>query len=269
MIWICPICSTSNDDSAIRCFVCDFMIRRKRNLSEKEMRESYEKGMKMYNRGRYDQAFEGLYYAAEGGYLPAELAVAECFRLGRGAERDDGQAYEWYREAAETGDAGAQYTLGRFCHAGSDPANIGEAISWLEKSAGQDYVPAIRLLATIYLYGKGVPADYDKALELFDDMNWLYDPPDGAKCFDDPEALLGMAYCYSGKKRNFLAAHYYKKAAKAGLTEAQYVLAYRYETGKGLPRSRKKAAFWYKKASDHGVSKPGKGRLCLPGEDAS
>ena len=41
--------------------------------------------------------------AAENGYLHAQEFVAECYEKGRGTEKNDEKAYQWYKKAAERG----------------------------------------------------------------------------------------------------------------------------------------------------------------------
>jgi TPR repeat protein len=61
-----------------------------------------------YGNGRYVKKskklrFEWLLHAANNELVEAQELVAECFEKGRGAEHNDGKAYQWYKRAAEQG----------------------------------------------------------------------------------------------------------------------------------------------------------------------
>ena len=50
--------------------------------------------------------------AASSGHSPAEFALAVCYEKGRGVEKDPVKAIEIFMQAAEHGDAAAQFKLG-------------------------------------------------------------------------------------------------------------------------------------------------------------
>ena len=57
----------------------------------------------------------------------------------------------------------------------------------------------------------------------------------------------------NGVPKNYAAAAaFYRKAAEAGHTGAQYDLAYLYENGFGLAQDWQQAAFWYRKSAEQG-----------------
>lgn len=43
--------------------------------------------------------------AAEMGYAPAQTSLGTCYRTGWGVEKDMEKAFDWYKKAAEQGDA--------------------------------------------------------------------------------------------------------------------------------------------------------------------
>ena len=69
---------------------------------------------------------------------------------------------------------------------------------------------------------------------------------------------IGKSYYYGpevfpmDKEKAF---YWYKKAAKKGHVEAQYMLGYMYSLGKGVPKDLEKAFYWYKKAAENGHAK--------------
>ena len=77
---------------------------------------------------------------------------------------DYGEGLKWHLNAAEAGDAEAQYRLARFYHAGikteRDPA---QARQWFARAAAQGHVQAAFRLAGMLQSGAGGPVDLPAA----------------------------------------------------------------------------------------------------------
>lgn len=360
MVWICPICSSSNDELNICCFVCDYE-RQPSRLPLDELQRLFEIGSVAYSEGDFESAFRYLEMAAKYKYTPALVLIAECYKNGTGTACDEVKMYEAYMLAARKGDSKAQYELACCCYSGTGTKkNNSRVLTWLEKSAQQDYVPAMKMLAEFYLSGEIVACDYEKALELynrllmqcghwdsdvlsgishcktelskkeFDDcvlaanrgdasaqyslacrfyfgsgtmknlsqtVLWLqkaagqrhidaqkmlaslYLNGEGVACdYDkaielykaaehdfeledetdalfDPEVYVGLGRCYAAKNNHIFAVWYYRKAAKSGYAEGQFLLAECYVIGKGIIKSYLKAKKWYSKAAKGGYEK--------------
>ena len=68
------------------------------------------------------------------------------------SKREFGEAIHRFRDAAEQGDARAQYMLGEIYRAGSGVnADVNEAVKWFEKSAMQGHFPAMYPLGMAYV----------------------------------------------------------------------------------------------------------------------
>ena len=79
---------------------------------------------------------------------------------GEGVPEDVAEGLKWYRQAAEQGDAGAQYNLGVMYYYGEGvPEDDAEAVKWYRKAAEQGYADAQFTLAATYAMGRGVPED--------------------------------------------------------------------------------------------------------------
>jgi len=75
-------------------------------------------------------------------------------------EEDDLEAVEWYRKAADQGDAGAQFSLGfMYANGHGVPKDEGEAVKWYRKAADQGLAEAQYNLGAMYANGHGVPKD--------------------------------------------------------------------------------------------------------------
>ena len=58
-----------------------------------------------------------------------------CYKCGKGVEKDDAQAYEWYRKSAEAGNAWGMYLLSE-CYGNGTGVEMDEkqAQYWKEKA---------------------------------------------------------------------------------------------------------------------------------------
>jgi uncharacterized protein len=73
----------------------------------------------------------------------AYYQIGYMYDHSEGVTQDNKEAAEWYRKAAEKGDARAQYRLGLFYATGTGvDENPKEAEKWYRKSAGQGFRPA-------------------------------------------------------------------------------------------------------------------------------
>jgi hypothetical protein len=89
---------------------------------------------------------------------PASLADAEtAYRSG-----DVGRAIAIARAAAEQSDPQAQALLAFYLYT-KVPPDTAEAIAWWKRAAAQGHAEAQFMLATQYLYGLAIPADYSEA----------------------------------------------------------------------------------------------------------
>ncbi len=239
MGWICPMCSTSNDDSVLNCFVCGYKMRPKK-LPQKELEVIYRAGVKAYANGEYDTAFENFYEAAYYNYLPALLRIAECYKLGHGTAQDDGKMYEAYMAAAKKEDTSAQYELARCCYFGvGTKKNLSRVFVWVQKAADKDHIAAMKLLATLYFFGEGVEQNCEAALRLYERI--IVKEP------HDKDAQFGIKRCKAEMEKKELEK--LMADAENGNEFSQYDLALRYYEGRGVTKDINKTVLWLKKAS--------------------
>ena len=151
--------------------------------------------------------------------------------------------------AADKGDPVAEYMMGQFTHYGRGlPLNETQAVAWFQKSADQNYPPALATLANFYEYAHaGLAFDGDRARAL-----WLKGAQTG-----DPIVMN----TYANRLENGSAAiaknlpealEWYRKAADKGNNNAEDALGRFYETGTAVPKDMGQAIFWYQRAADHG-----------------
>jgi uncharacterized protein len=67
------------------------------------IRADYQQGVEDYRRGDYSAAYQEFLSSAQQGDGWAAHALGFLYLTGRGVTRDNAQAIEWYRKAAELG----------------------------------------------------------------------------------------------------------------------------------------------------------------------
>lgn len=86
--------------------------------------------------------------AAQGGYSPAQHALAYSLLYGQGCAPDNSKAIEWLTLAAKADYARSQLLLGRILlQMQQTPDQAQKALFWIGKAAEQDFPPALMTLA--------------------------------------------------------------------------------------------------------------------------
>ncbi|MBR0256343.1 MAG: sel1 repeat family protein, partial [Synergistaceae bacterium] len=70
----------------------------------------YEQGMKYYGAGNYDEAVSCFHEAAELGNAEAQYRLGKMYTVGDKVKQDWKEVAKWYRRAAEQGHIEAQET---------------------------------------------------------------------------------------------------------------------------------------------------------------
>jgi TPR repeat protein len=110
----------------------------------------FEAGVQSYQRGDYVAALQAFLPLARGGNVRAQAIVALMYFYGEGVPRDDALATQWYRRAAESGFAVAQFNLGKLNAEGRVPdGGIAEAQAWYRRAAAQGHRGAESELAQL------------------------------------------------------------------------------------------------------------------------
>ncbi len=158
------------------------------------------------------KALEWYRKAAEQGEARAQAILGHCYNKGQCVEQDYAQAVEWYRKAAEQGHAQAQNNLG-YCYGKGQSVeqDYAQAVKWYRKAAEQGLDAAQFNLGMMYYNGNGVTQDYAKAAE------------------------------------------WYRKAAEQGYAKAQCQLGFMYlDYGYGVVPDFAEAVDWFQKAAEQG-----------------
>ena len=116
-----------------------------------DARSDGDRGIEEYRKGNLIESMRLLEKSATEGYAPAQTTLA--FILD--ASEDDTQAFHWYQQAAEAGDAAGMFGLGGMYAKGEgtekDPKRAGELIA---QAAELGHVEAMRLHAHALEHGQ-------------------------------------------------------------------------------------------------------------------
>ena len=118
--------------------------------------------------GMYESAVRQYRQAAERGDAAAQFDLGRSYELGTGVPKDLEQAAQWYRKAAEQGHSEAQFKLG-LCHeSGSGvPKDPEQAAKWYRQAAEHGHAGAQYKLGECHESGFGVPKDLGQAAEWY------------------------------------------------------------------------------------------------------
>lgn len=180
-----------------------------------------------------------MHDAIKGSELMDEQKYEQNLPQQKGMEETVGE----HRQAAQQGDAMAQYELARTYYQHNEYA---KAFYWWEKSAENGLNAAWVRLAIQWAYGLGTEKDEDKALDLL----WKAVKGDPA----DANALchLGMFYEQGiGADASMeQALTCYRQAAEMGDPMAYFALGMCYFYGKGVTEDTEAALEWVNKAGE-------------------
>jgi TPR repeat protein len=201
--------------------------------------------------------------------------------------KDMEESVRWLRDAAESGNIGAQAELGAWYALGEmTEKNPTEALKWLTVAADGGSRAAQYNLALIYAQGRGVPKDGETALELLrkaaeqghadaqyyigqayrdGDMGLARDPAEAREWYSksasqgNVNALNNLAaMCelgLGGPRDDGAALNYFRQAAEKGDADAQHNLGIMYRQGHGTQPDNAEAYRWFLKAAQQGDPK--------------
>jgi TPR repeat protein len=101
--------------------------------------------------------------AAQAGYAPSQVWLGDLLDKAE----EDVLAVEWYKKAADQGNAGGEYGLGQMYLKGEGiKQDLTQARQYIEKAATKNHVEAVKWMMSSYRQGSsGTPVDKAKADE--------------------------------------------------------------------------------------------------------
>ena len=158
--------------------------------------------------------------------------------------------YQENLEAAQKGEASAQYSLGMAYSQGDGvEKNMNEAISWMLKAANQDYSPALLALGVFYVQGTGIGTNDWEAVKW---LKRLVDKKEDDAVYARGLYLLGLCELNGrGIQKNESDAfnHFLRSSTnKISYDKSYYRLGLCYLNGQGTSVNLDKAVEWLSKA---------------------
>lgn len=127
----------------------------------------FDAGVTAVKSGNFVGAFAEFKRSATNGNRDAQVLLGFMYLglIEGGLLIDEKKAAEWFRKAAEQGQAEAQYQLGLIYYTGnkSIKRNKTQAFSWFKKAAEQGYPAAENSVGNHYYLGEATKRDYDQA----------------------------------------------------------------------------------------------------------
>jgi len=158
----------------------------------------------LFNARDFSRAAELYEKAAKLGAIRAMTAYGNILSRGIGVPKNPIEAHKWLEKAADSGDADAQFLVGRNFERGQGgvETDLETALQWYRKSAENGNSDAMNNLAVMFVLGEGVAPDVNEA------------------------------------------AKWYLNAAEKGNGNAMFNLAALYDDGHGVTKSPKLAVTW-------------------------
>lgn len=167
---------------------------------------------------------------AGSGDASAQYALGRAYETGSGIQKSPQQAALWYRKAADQGNAKAQNSLGVLYWMGEGvDKDKKEAVQWYRKAASQGDANAMFNLGAAYYNGEGVATNDTLALA------WFLLSAEG-----------GIPSGQEAAKRSE------QEHQPWMFNDACLAIGEMYEKGADLPKNVDMASAWYKKAADRG-----------------
>ena len=144
------------------------------------------------------------------------------------------------RQAAEAGDAGAQFIIAsHYLNGDTTPVDYAKAAYWYGKASAAGSAPAQYRLATLYERGKGVDKNLAAALSWYERSGSL----GNVKAMHNAAVISAGAEAATPDYNR--AYKWFSLAASHGLKDSEFNLAVLIERGLGTKQDSTMALFWY------------------------
>ncbi|HEU4679820.1 MAG TPA: Sel1-like repeat-containing protein kinase family protein, partial [Terrimicrobiaceae bacterium] len=213
--------------------------------------------------------------------VSAQMLVGEMLR-----QTDFDKSLKWFIAAGNRGQTEAMVNAGQMLASGrgGHAPDLSEAAVWFGKAAEQGDSAGMYALAECHLFGKGVPRDPKRAVELLTAASTLNNPramnllgdiyrrgipgladpylSESVRLFSrarelgflDSQGNLGVLYIYGQgvPKDERKAFALFQDGAEKGNALCMFFYAMCFEGGVGVPRDREAARKWYVRAAQGG-----------------
>ena len=184
---------------------------------------------------------------AERGDPRGQYNLGVSYLKGNGVEKNEAEAYKWFRLSALQGFADAEFCMALCLGSGIGVKQDGaEAAEWMRRAADHGHEKAKELVRT-----KLMPTMPEtKTINIADTLK--------AADRGDAQAQYDMGFLYSKgiegriEKDDVKSAKYYRMAAEQGFMLAQHNIGCCYATGQGVAKDYAEAQKWFVLAAEQG-----------------
>ena len=198
----------------------------------------------LYNKKRYDEAYNLYLKAADAGDYWCQFRVAWMANNGEGVTKNMETARKYYMMSANQGYNYAQFNLGTIYE--FTDKNYAEAYKWYHKAAEGGHASAMHNLSILLANGNGCAKDLVAAHMWHEKLAGIDDARGYNALGNDYHDAKGVATDYDK------ALEYYRKAAEKGSVYAISNIGMCYEYGNGVAKDTAMAMKYYKEAADKG-----------------
>ncbi len=194
-------------------------------------------------------AFDWFKQAADLGDARAAYFTATMLRYSPRITKDERLAFDYFLKSARAGHPNSQFEIGRYYTNGRGPVqgDYETAAGWYKKAADQNNAEAQNMLSLMYSDGLGIEQDMHQARLLSEAA-----VKNGLKG-GVAETNLGWWYLTgeSGHPKDLQLAHEWnRRGAKAGHANASANLALIYAAGLGRDRDITTSLYWLRKSAE-------------------
>lgn len=200
----------------------------------------YKNGRAATELKNYAEAMDWYRQAAEQGNARAINNIGVFYQYGHGVSQDYKEAMVWFQKAAVKGQfAISMYNIGNLYFQGQGVSrDMGEALVWFKKAAEKENSAAMFMVGYIY------------ALAQLDEEAMIWYKKSAEKGI--ASAMAAVGYLYAKKQEPVEALKWYRQAAEKGDATAMYNIAALYAKGEGINQDYGEAMTWLKKAHEAG-----------------
>ena len=197
-----------------------------------------------------EEAAEVIKIAADRGFAPALCDYGVYLMNGDGVEQDEEAAIACWEKAAEQDFAPAQYKLGvcymqGVCGVEKDDAKAAE---YFIKAAEGGEPDSMLNLSIFYGNGIGVPIDSEKSYHY---LEMAAEQEQPAACYYLGSGLVTKEG--RTEEETLRGAELLRISAESGYTNSQFIYGMCCEEGRGVEKDLAEAAGWYRRAAKAGL----------------
>ena len=188
---------------------------------------------------------EPLEKAAALDVVSAQMLLGEMLR-----QRDSADSLKWLIAAGNSGQTEAMVTVGQMLASGRgvQAPDLAEAAVWFSKAAEHGDSAGMYALAECHLFGKGVPKDPRRAVELLT----------AASALNNPRAMNLLGDIYRKGVPGVIESNFsesvklFSQSQELGFLDAQGNLGVLYIYGQGVPKDERKAFALFQDGAEKG-----------------